>query len=697
MEYINRELSWLEFNARVLGGALRPGQPLLEAAKFLGITSSNLDEFFMVRIASLKHEDAAARSCPSGLRAGEILEACAARVRKIIDAQYGFLMERLLPELEREGVSFLRVSGPSAGGYQHLESLFQREVFPVLTPRAVDGDHPPLLAGLRLHVAFLLRPVRPGPETEPLLGVVQIPASVERVRQVPGRDAQKTAFVLVEEIVLRFGAELFPGHRVLDAAVFRVTRDADLDVDEQRDEGYLEAMQQILRRRATSPAMRLEVQSGRAEIRNRLASLLGLAAEDVFEIPGPLDLKYLMGLPLGSAFDRLRHPAWAPRPSPSVPAEGELWDVLKSHDVLLHHPYESFEPVSRLLEQAAADPAVLAIKMTLYRTSGDSPIVRALLKAAQQGKHVVAVVELKARFDEERNIEWAQALQDAGAIVIWGIAGMKVHAKATMIVRREAGGIVRYLHLGTGNYNDRTAAQYTDLGYLTTREELARDAALFFNAITGYSSAPTLGHLVMAPTAMKARLAALIKRETARSTPYSPGRIVAKMNALVDPELIGLLYDASAAGVEISLNVRGICCLRPGVRGSSDSIRIVSVVDHYLEHARIFYFHNGGDPELYLSSADWMPRNLDRRVELMFPILDPALRKRAIDVLMLPFSDTSNAYALEPDGTYVPVPPRPGEKPLRSQEYLTRQAQASAESQADTSRREMRVLGKARD
>ena len=696
MEYINRDLSWLEFNARVLGEALRPGQPLLEAAKFLAITSSNLDEFFMVRIASLKHQESTAPCCPSGSTAGQVLRDCASRVRTIIDAQYRFLQDRLLPELEREGVSFVPASGSSPGDYEYLASLFRREVFPVLTPRAVHPEKPPLLANLRLHVAFLLRPVRSEAESSPLLAVVQIPKSLDRIRPIPGRGG-RVMLAFVEDVVVRFGGELFPGHEVADTAVFRVTRDADLDVEEQRDEEYLEAMQEILRRRTTSPAVRLEIQSGKPDLRDRLASLLGLTAEDVFEIPPPLDLKELLTLPLGPSLDRLRHAPWTPQPSPEVPTEGELWDVLKGKDVLLHHPYESFEPVSRLLEQAATDPAVLAIKMTLYRTSGDSPIVRALLKAAQQGKHVVAVVELKARFDEERNIEWAQALQDAGAVVIYGIAGMKVHAKATMIVRREPAGIVRYLHLGTGNYNDRTAAQYTDLGYLTTREELARDLALFFNAITGYSSSPSLSQLVMAPTALKARLTALVKRETARSTPYSPGRIVAKMNSLVDPELIQLLYDASAAGVEISLNVRGICCLRPGVRGVSDSIRVVSVVDHFLEHSRVFSFHNGGDPELYLSSADWMPRNLDRRVELMFPILDAGLRQRALDLLMLPFRDTTHAHALEPDGSYSPLAPRPGEKPLRSQEYLTRQAQAAAEGVTDASRREMRVLRKARE
>lgn len=694
MEYTNRDLSWLEFNARVLGEALRPGQPLLEAAKFMAITSSNLDEFYMVRIASLKHQASASPCCPSGSTAGQVLRDCASRVRQMIDSQYRFLLDRLLPELGRQGVTFVPASGSFPGDYEYLASLFRREVFPVLTPRAVHPEQPPLLANLRLCVAFLLRPHRSEAQSATLLAVTQIPKSLDRIRPIPGRDGGVT-LAFVEDVVVRFGADFFPGHDVVDAGVFRVTRDADLDLQEQRDEEYIEAMQEILRRRTKSPAVRLEIQSGKPGIRDRLASLLGLAAEDVFEIPGPLDLKEFLTLPLGPSFDRLRHATWTPQPSPDVPTEGELWDVLKAKDVLLHHPYESFEPVSRLLEHAATDPAVLAIKMTLYRTSGDSPIVRALLRAAQQGKHVVAVVELKARFDEERNIEWAQALQDAGAVVIYGIAGMKVHAKATMIVRREPGGIVRYLHLGTGNYNDRTAAQYTDLGYLTTREEIARDLAMFFNAITGYSSSPSLSQLVMAPTALKARLTALIKRETARSTPYSPGRIIAKMNSLVDAELIQLLYGASQAGVEISLNVRGICCLRPGVRGVSDSIRVVSVVDHYLEHSRIFYFHNGGDPDLYLSSADWMPRNLERRVELMFPLLDAKLRARALEVLMLPFRDTSNAHALEPDGTYTPVTPRPGDKPLRSQEFLTRQAQGAAESAADDSRREMRVLRKA--
>ena len=690
MEYINRELSWLAFNLRVLEQAFRPGQPLLEAARFLAITASNLDEFFMVRVASLKHLDADEVCCPSGMRAGEVLAACALRSRELYQAQYAFLNDRFLPALAREGVRLARTREWSADDTGYLRSVFDRDIFPVLTPRSVNPERPPLLANLKLYVAFLLRPRSQGEEDPPLLAVCQIHRAVERVRRLPDRP-EGPVLVLAEDIVVRFGESLFPGHVVLDTAFFRLTRDADLGVDEQRDEDYLQAMREIIRRRSSSPPVRLEIQTGKPDLRARLGALLDLDPPDVYEVPGPLDLSEFMALPLGSEHDRLRRPTWRPVRSPSVPEDDPLWETLRARDILLHHPYESFEPVSRLLEHAALDPAVIAIKMTLYRTSGDSPIVRALLRAAQAGKHVVAVVELKARFDEGRNIEWAQALADAGAVVIHGIVGLKVHAKATLIVRRETGGIVRYCHLGTGNYNDRTAAQYTDLGYMTTREEIARDLALFFNSITGYSVAPALGLLAMAPTTLKARLTELIRRETSRSTAYAPGRILAKLNALVDPDLISLLYEASAAGVQIKLCVRGVCCLRPGVPGASENIRVVSIVDQFLEHTRIFYFHNGGDPEVFLSSADWMPRNLDRRVELMFPVLEEAHRERIIAILTDAFRDTSSSRVLGPDDGYTPVLPQGDEKPFRSQEFFQEQARAAVQTAAAGSRRAMKV------
>jgi polyphosphate kinase len=690
LEYINRELSWLAFNARVLEQALPGDQPLLDSAKFLGITSSNLDEFFMVRVASLKHLDPQIVCCPSSMRASEVLAACGRAVREMLRRQYAYFLETLLPSLARAGVHLVPLRECSEADIQYLSSTFHREVLPVLTPRAVDPERPPLLASLRLYLAFLLRPARAPDDEPPKMAVLQIHRAVERIRRLPPRDGW-VGLVLAESVVERFAGALFPGHTILDTACFRLTRDADLTVDEQRDEDYLEAMQEILRQRTMSPAVRMEIQDGKPVLRDRLERMLGLSSEDVYEIPGPLDLRDFMYLPLGAEYDHLRHPVWHPRRSPEVPDDESLWQHLRAEDVLLHHPYESFETVCRLLELAAVDPDVLAIKITLYRTNGDSRIVRALLKAAQQGKHVVAIVELKARFDEERNIEWAQALSDAGAVVIHGIAGLKVHAKATMIVRRETGGVVRYVHLSTGNYNDRTATLYTDLGYLTTRDEIARDLSLFFNAITGYSSTPALTHLVMAPSGLKGRLATLIRREAARSTPHNPGRIVAKMNSLVDEELIQHLYDASAAGVQVALNVRGICCLRPGVPGVSDNIRVVSVLDHFLEHSRICYFHNGGETEVYLSSADWMPRNLERRVELMFPVLDERLKDRAIDILMLPFRDTARAYTLRTDGTYTRIQPAGAEKPLRSQEQFLRQAHVAVEKAESTSRREMRV------
>ncbi len=695
--YINRELSWLDFNTRVLAEGRRADQPLLESLKFLSIVSSNLDEFSMVRIAGLKHQVAAGDKvvCPSGLRPSSILRGCSARIRGMIDQQHEHLRSQLLPGLESEGLLVARGEDFTPAQVRYLSALFDREIFPILTPIAVDPEKPLLLgAGLDLHVGCLVRPRRTRADRHRKLGVIQIPPSIQRFILLP-HSSGDTRYARAEDVVARFAEAFFPGHTVEDVAVFRITRDADLGVDEQRDEDYLAAMQEALRQRNRSAPIRLEIQSGKEQIRDQLRELSGLGEQDVYEIDGPLDLGGFMGLCSEAGCDHLRHAEWQPQPSPALTDNDDIWGALHASDVLLHHPYESFDPVVRLLTEASADEDVLAIKMTLYRTSGHSPIIAALIRAARRGAHVVVVVEVKARFDEQRNIEWVTELEQAGVIVVYGIAGLKVHAKATLIIRREPQGIARYVHLGTGNYNDKTARLYTDLGLLSARDDLAADVALFFNAITGYSSAPALNLLVMAPSNLKSRLESLVRREMDRSTSYNPGRIVAKMNSLVDPDMIALLYKASEKGVEVSLNVRGICCLVPGVPGLSENIHVVSIVDHYLEHSRVFWFHNGGNPEVCLSSADWMPRNLERRVELMFPILDEGIRDRVTELLMLAFRDTTHSYAMQPDGSYVPRLPKPDEEPFRLQQHFTTEAERAVHAALDSARRELQVRKRA--
>jgi polyphosphate kinase len=470
-----------------------------------------------------------------------------------------------------------------------------------------------------------------------------------------------------------------------------VTRDADLGVDEERDEDFLEAMEQVLESREHSRAVRLSVTTdGGGSLAEFLRGKLGLEQSQVYEVPGPLDLGALMELAQTPGFDHLRHDPWIPRRPAPLSGEEELWDVLKRQDVLLHLPYESFEPVARLVQDAARDPGVLAIKMTLYRTSGDSPIVQALEEAADNGKQVMALVELKARFDEERNIQWAQRLERAGVVVVYGIAELKVHAKALMIIRREESGIIRYVHLGTGNYNDKTAKLYTDLGLFTTNRDLAYEVGLFFNAITGYSAIPALNKICISPTAMKGRIIQLIEREAMRSTPDDPGLIMAKMNSLSHPDVIEALYRASQQGVRIRLNVRGICMLVPGVPGRSDNIRVVSIVDRFLEHARIFYFRNGGAEEIYLSSADWMPRNLDRRVELLFPLQNRTLLKRTRQILEAFFRDNVKARVLQPDGSYTRLKPE-NDEAFRVQQYFAEQARIAADAEEPANRKEFDV------
>jgi polyphosphate kinase len=533
------------------------------------------------------------------------------------------------------------------------------------------------------------RPATTGAAGE-LLAVVQLPPALDRIIYLPDKERHVT-FTLLEDVILENAQQLFPGYRITGQGCFRVTRDADLGVDEERDEDFVEAMEQVLESREHSPAVRLSVVESSSAVSERLRQALGLEDRDVYAKGSPLALGDLMALSGLTGFDHLRDEGMPPQPPRDLAEEESFFSILKRRDALIHQPYESFEPVVRLVQEAAADPSVLAIKMTLYRTSGDSPIVRALEEAAENGKQVTALVELKARFDEQRNIRWAERLERAGVIVIYGIAQLKVHAKALMIVRRETEGVVRYVHLGTGNYNDRTAKLYTDFGMLTTREDIAYETNLFFNAISGYSAIPALNRLALAPVGLKTRLLQLIDREAQRASSDTPGLIVAKLNSLSHPEIIDALYRASQAGVEIRLNVRGICMLVPGVPGRSENITVVSIVDRFLEHGRAFYFHNGGAWEVYLSSADWMPRNLDRRVELMFPVESAPLKKRIKHALDVFFRDNVKARVLQPDGSWVRKRPGRGQATVRSQELFYAEAREHAAAGEPANRKEFSV------
>jgi polyphosphate kinase len=689
--YFNRELSWLEFNARVLEEALDKSNPLLERMKFLAIVSSNFDEFFMVRVASLKAQVRAGDATPdaSGMSPTEQLAAVSRRAREIVGKQYECLAE-ILPTLSREGLAVVRPSGWTGAERRWLEGFFSERIFPLLTPLRVgeageDGRPSfPSTGSLRLHAAFLLRDDARREEQraddalredEPSLAIVQVPGNLDRFVRMPA-DGAATRVALVEDVVAHFGPRLFPGWAVLESLLFKVTRDADFAVDEDRADDFIAAMEEVVVDRQNSFPVRLAVSDESASIAERIRVAVGLDLDDVYSLPGPIDLRGLMDLAQSDYLPperaaKLRDQPWVPVRS-LEPREGSsIWDEIASGDKLLHVPYESFDPVVRMLEEAADDPSVLAVKMTLYRTSGNSPIVRALTRAARNGKQVAVLVEVKARFDEERNIEWASRLEQAGAIVVYGIARLKVHAKAALVVRHEEDGSVRrYLHLATGNYNDRTARLYADLSLFTSDEELCREASIFFNMITGYSAVQELRSLAVAPFDLKQRLVSMIEREAQRSTPESPGLIMAKMNALADIDVIDALYKASQAGVKILLNVRGICSLAPGVKGLSESITVVSVVGRNLEHSRIIYFNNGGAEEIYLSSADWLPRNLEKRIELMFPVRDESARTRIREILGAYFIDTAKAHRLGPTGRWKKVKSAEGEAPFSAQAFF---------------------------
>ena len=672
--FINRELSWLAFNERVLEEAADPTTPLLERVKFAAIVSSNLDEFFMVRVAGLRHaeEEADPSSDLSGLTAPQQLANIHGRAHALVNSLYALTTGELMPALATHAIRILRFNELEEAWQAGLRTYFRDAVDPVLTPLAIDVSRPfPLLSSLCLNLALLLDPQRGG--HLPRLAIVQVPSGFSRLIPIPV--AGPATFVLLEDVIKAHLSQLFPGQNVQEATVIRLARDAELELDDEGGRTHLELVERELKRRRRSDVARLEVEAAASEeLIALLREQLDLDPADVYTVPGPLDLRVLTGLADLPGFDQLRYPPLQQVNLLADEQQADLFSVLESRDVVLHHPYEAYDPVVALIAQAADDPDVLAIKQTLYRTSVGSPVIASLQRAAERNKQVTVLVELTARFDEERNIRWARALEEAGAHVIYGVRGYKTHAKICLIVRRTAQGLRRYVHLATGNYNERTARIYTDLGLMTSSPAFGEDASAFFSALTGYSDPPRLKKLVMAPTDLRRRFVRLIERERRRAESGQPAEIIAKMNSLIDQEIIEALYAASRAGVAIRLNVRGICALRPGVRDVSANIEVISIVDRFLEHSRIYYFLNGGNEQVFLASADWMTRNLDKRIELMFPVEDADLRGRVLYALRAMFRDNTKARRLMPDGTYQRIARRRGETPFRVQQHLQEDA-----------------------
>ncbi len=686
-KYFNRELSWLEFNQRVLEEAADAHIPLLERLKFLAITSSNLDEFFRVRVGSLQTlaSESVTLADPSGMQPLQQLAAIRRRVRRMTEDQYRLYREELEPSLSAAGIRRLRPNELNAGQKRVLKQVFDDELFAVLTPMAVTSREAfPLLVNQMLNLCVRLQHRADDPEQSPRFAVIPLGWALSRFITLPTESGY--GYLLLEDAVTHCVDQFFQGNSVLECIPFRITRSADVSVEEDQAADYLAEMKQVLQERRSSHCVRLEiVESASSEMLSFLREALEVERDGVYTLPSPLDLSAFTRLSERPGFDNLKYDNWPPLASPEFPPGSRIFDVIANQDVLLFHPYESFDPVVQMIQEAADDPNVLAIKQALYRTSRNSPVVAALLKAAERGKHVSVVVELKARFDEARNIDWAQQLEQAGAQVIYGVKGFKTHSKVCIIVRRESHGIQRYVHFGTGNYNEITSKVYSDASLLTSNADLGADAITFFNSITGYSQPHGYREIASAPLGLREKLLEMIRAETAQATEGHKARIVAKVNSLVDSEIIDALYEASQAGVEIKLNIRGICCLRPGVKGLSERIEVISIVDRFLEHARIMFFLHGGDERVFISSADWMPRNLDRRVELLVPVDDPPCRDRLIHILETYFLDTAKARKLNSHGLYKRV--KSGVDPLRSQQILyeeTRQKLRLAEHQRQT-------------
>jgi polyphosphate kinase len=685
--FINRELSWLDFNERVLEEARDPSNPLLDRLRFVAICASNLDEFFEVRVAGLQaqlYENLEPQDMPpDGMGPLAQLLEIARRAHDFVARLYESWLQEIHPELRRYGIRICAPEELTAGQNTFLDDYFDSQVYPVLTPLAIDPAHPfPHVHNKSLNL--LLRIESISQHGRLLYAVLQVPSVIGRLVPLPDEGDGQRRFVLLEDVIGPRLDALFGGYRVIERVAFRATRNSDLSIQENEvKSSLLSTIEETLRQRKWGAPVRLEI-SERAD-EGFLAQLLSASAleleeRDVYMVPGPVDLTALAGLYKLEGFRDLKEPPFEPQMPACMATRKSVFTAIREADILVHHPYESFGTVVQFIEQAADDPQVLAIKMTLYRTADSNPIINALARAAENGKQVTALVELQARLDEENNIDKARMLQKAGVHVVYGIVGLKTHCKAALVVRRDHDGIRRYVHLGTGNYNPTTARIYTDLTYFTCHPEFGEDASSLFNLLTGYSQGGPWNKLVLSPAHLASCLEKLIERETEHAEAGRPARIIAKMNSLVDPGIISSLYVASAAGVKIDLIVRGTCCLRPGLPGVSENIRVVSILDKYLEHSRITYFLNDGQPEVFLSSADWMPRNFRRRVELMFPIEDPPLRARIIDrILAVVLSDNVKARELQPDGSYIRLKPRPGEPAIRSQVEFQNMAREHAD------------------
>ena len=659
-DYSNRELSWILFNKRVLSEAKDKNNPLFERLKFLSITSSNLDEFFMVRVASLKDMVNAGytKTDIAGMTPAEQLTALNKVTHELVEEQYG-VYKSLVSKLLSNGLRIIeqheKLTEKEAA---YVDKYYEENIYPVLTPMAVDSSRPfPLIRNKTLNIGALVK--KKGGDGDLEFATVQVPGVLSRIVEIPTDNKKKTV-ILLEEIIERNIQKLFLNYDIVCAYPFRIMRNADLSIEEDEAEDLLKEIEKQLKRRQWGQAIRLEVEEG---VDQRLLDIieeeLHIAKEDIYRIDGPLDLTFLMKMYGLSGFGHLKESAYAgPQPIPAFLPECDIFEVIKGSDRLLFHPYETFSPVVEFVRQAARDKDVLAIKQTLYRVSGNSPIIAALAQAAENGKQVSVLVELKARFDEENNIVWAKMLEKAGCHVIYGLVGLKTHSKITLVVRREEDGIRRYVHLGTGNYNDATAKLYTDIGLLTCAPSIGEDATAVFNMLSGYSEPLGWNKLSVAPLWLKERFLFLIGREKLNALAGRRGHIIAKVNSLCDKDIIGALYEAGAAGVKIELIIRGICCLKTGLPGIGNNITVRSIVGNFLEHSRIFYFENDGKPEYYCASADWMPRNLERRVEIMFPVDKPKLQKKLRTILDMQLKDTVKAHILKADGTYEKVDKR---------------------------------------
>ena len=694
--YFNRELSWLEFNYRVLHEALDSRTPLLERLKFTAIFSSNLDEFFMIRVSTLKEqvEAGVAKLTPDGRTPQQQLEEIEQRLRPMVAKQHENFEQQLRPQLAVLGVKLLNYTDLNQEQSLYCQRYFEKQVFPILTPLGVDPGHPfPHISNLSFNVAVVVKNQKTQEERFARVKVPDIlPRFVKLPQELPQFDEAKNVWtgIPLEQVIAHNLSSLFPGLQIQEYSFFRITRDADFPIQDEADDLLLAIQQEIGKRYFKGFAVRLELQaSASALVRESLMGGLNIGASDVYEVQGLMHLGDLMSF-LALPLPEYKDAPWQPVVPPRLRAisrlaraedlehinEGnDFFSLIRRGDLLVHHPYESFsDSVELFITQAAVDPDVLAIKMTLYRTSGDSPIIKALIAAAEARKQVVALVELKARFDEENNIIWARKLEDAGVHVVYGLVGLKTHTKILLVVRREGEEIRRYVHIGTGNYNSKTAKLYTDLGLLSCREELGADLSDLFNFLTGYSEQKIYSKLLIAPVNLRDRLLAMIRREIEHSHQERSGKIIAKMNALVDPEIIATLYEASQAGVQIDLVIRGICCLRPGLSEVSENIRVISIVGRYLEHSRIFYFQNDGQEEIYLGSADWMPRNLDRRVEAITPVEEPSLVKRLKEILEILLEDNRYAWELQADGTYIQRHPQADESERSAQNIFMEMA-----------------------